>query len=144
MSSFFVSEKRISRSVRIVWLRKIRNARIYSPFIAQVSDLNCTFALSEGRNPRFKNAFLALSRITKSAKLRRGVRTMQRSFCLYIHKVQPCCTPRYIRQRGVFVSQFISTMAFADASYTMSATSLYAFLVSIIKHKLLTLISRDL
>ena len=56
---------------------------------------------------------------------------MQRSFCLYIHKVQPCCIPRYIRQRGVLVSQFISTMAFADASYTMSATSLYAFLLFI-------------
>ena len=88
------------------------------------------FAASEGRNPRFKNAFLALSRITKSAKLRRGVRTMRRSFCLYIHKVQPLLYPtRYIRQRGVFVSQFISTMAFADASYTMSVTTLYAFLV---------------
>ena len=35
----------------------------------------------------------------------------------------------YMRQRGVFVSQFISTMAFGDASNMMSSTSLYAFLV---------------
>ena len=33
---------------------------------------------------------------------------MQRSFCLYIPQVQPTlCFTRYIRQRGVFVSQFI-------------------------------------
>ena len=38
---------------------------------------------------------------------------------------------RYIQQRGVFVSLFISTMAFGDASNTMSMTSLYAFLVYI-------------
>ena len=57
----------------------------------------------------------------------------------------PCCTPRYIRQRGVFVSQFISTMAFADASYTMSVTSLYAFLVWYSQaQNLLMLISGDL
>ena len=33
---------------------------------------------------------------------------MQRSFCLYIPQVQPTLyLTRYIRQRGVFVSQFI-------------------------------------
>ena len=33
---------------------------------------------------------------------------MQRSFCLYIPQVQPVLYPtRYIRQRGVFVSQFV-------------------------------------
>ena len=33
---------------------------------------------------------------------------MRRSFCLYIPQVQPTlCFTRYIRQRGVFVSQFI-------------------------------------
>ena len=47
-----------------------------------------------------------------------------------ISRVQPSLyLTRYIRQRGVFVSQFISTMVFADTSYTMNATSLYAFLV---------------
>ena len=44
-----------------------------------------TFAASEGRNPRVKNAFLALSRLTKSPISSWGMRTMQRSFCLYIH-----------------------------------------------------------
>ena len=44
----------------------------------------CTiFAASEGRNPWVKNAFLALSRVTKSPISSRGMRTMQRSFCLY-------------------------------------------------------------
>ena len=63
---------------------------------------------------------------------------MQRSFCLYIHKVQPLLYPtRYIRQRGVFVSQFILFMVFGDTRFSMSATSLYAFLVSIIKHKII-------
>ena len=42
----------------------------------------------------------------------------------------------YMRQRGVFVSQFISTMAFGDASNMMSVTSLCAFLVYIIRHKI--------
>ena len=55
---------------------------------------------------------------------------MQRSFCLYIPQVQPTLYPaRYIRQRGVFVSQFILLMVFGDTSDMMSATSLYAFLV---------------
>ena len=70
---------------------------------------------------------------------------MQRSFCLYIHKVQPLLYPtRYIRQRGVFVSQFISTMVFGDASNMMSSTSLYAFLVYNGKHIYELLISGDL
>ena len=54
---------------------------------------------------------------------------MQRSFCLYTPRTAHAVPTRYIRQRGVFVSQFISTMAFGDASNMMSATSLYAFLV---------------
>ena len=66
------------------------------------------------------------------ANFKGGVETMRRSFCLYILKVQPLLYPtRYIRQRGVFVSQFILLMVFGDTSYTMSATSLYAFLVSV-------------
>ena len=69
---------------------------------------------------------------------------MQRSFCLYIPRTAHAVPPWYIRQLGVLVSQFISTMAFGDASNMMSATSLYAFLVSIIKHNLLTLILGDL
>ena len=69
---------------------------------------------------------------------------MRRSFCLYIHKVRPLLYPtRYIRQRGVFVSQFISTMAFGDASNMMSATSIYAFLVYTNQAQNLLLISGD-
>ena len=41
------------------------------------------FAKPEGRNPWVKNAFLALSHVTKSPNFSRGMRTMQRSFCLY-------------------------------------------------------------
>ena len=41
---------------------------------------------------------------------------------------------RYIRQRGVFVSQFILFKVFADTGYVMSATSPYAFLVTSSKH----------
>ena len=55
---------------------------------------------------------------------------MQRSFCLYIPQVQPTlCFTRYIRQRGVFVSQFILFTVFGDTRFSMSSTSLYAFLV---------------
>ena len=44
----------------------------------------------------------------------RGMRTMQRSFCLYITTVQfALYSTRYIRQRGVFVSQFISARCLA-------------------------------
>ena len=56
---------------------------------------------------------------------------MQRSFCLYTPRTAYAVPTRYIRQRGVFVSQFILLMVFGDTSYTMSATSLYAFLVSV-------------
>ena len=62
MSFYFVFEKRISQSVRIVYLRKTRIAINNSSIITQVSDLNCTFAPSEGRNPWIKNAFLAFIR----------------------------------------------------------------------------------
>ena len=42
--------------------------------------------MPKGRNPWVKKAFLALSRDSKSGKFQlRGMRTMQRSFCLYIH-----------------------------------------------------------
>ena len=40
---------------------------------------------------------------------------MQRSFCLYIQCTAHAVPPWYIRQRGVFVSQFISAKAFGDA-----------------------------
>ena len=90
MSFYFVFEKRISQSVRIVYLRETRIAINNSSIITQVSDLNCTFAPSEGRNPRFKNAFLAFTRTSKSPISKRRVETMQRSFCLRIcTRVQP-------------------------------------------------------
>ena len=75
---------------------------------AQVSDLNCTFASSEGRNPRFKNAFLAFTHTSKSPISKRRVETMRRSFCLYIPQVQPCCTPRgiYDSVGYLFLSSF--------------------------------------
>ena len=90
--------------------------------------------MPEGRNPWVKNAFLALSRLTKSPI------SMQRdednaTLILSLHmqgRVQSFVAVHfypYMRQRGVFVSQFISTMAFGDASNMMSSTSLYAFLV---------------
>ena len=51
------------------------------------SNIVSIFALSEGRNPRFKNAFLALSYTMKSPiSNNRRMETMRRSFCLYI----PC------------------------------------------------------
>ena len=54
---------------------------------------------------------------------------MQRSFCLYIPRTALAVPQRYIRQRGVFVSQFILLMVFGDTNCMMSSTSLYAFLV---------------
>ena len=45
------------------------------------------------------------------------------SLTLYLAKVY--------KQRGVFVSMFISTAVFGDTYYVMSVTSPYAFLLSI-------------
>ena len=64
---------------------------------------------SEGRNPWVKNAFLAFTHITKSPISKRGVETMQRSFCLYIpHKYSLCCTPQgiYDSVGYLFLSSF--------------------------------------
>ena len=48
------------------------------------------FAASEGRNPRVKNAFLALSCTKKSPNSSRGMETKLRSFCYVYVRVQPC------------------------------------------------------
>ena len=92
------------------------------------------FAVSEGRNPRVKNAFLALSQIAKSpiSKQRdEDNATLILSFAYMQERVQLRLYTfySYMRQRGVFVSRLISAMVFGDTSYLMSATSLYAFLV---------------
>ena len=88
--------------------------------ISCISIIFTTFVMPEGRNPRVKNAFLALSRISKSPISKQGMRTMQRSFCLCICRgvySLPWAVHfyPYMRQRGVFVSQFISAKAFGDA-----------------------------
>ena len=59
--------------------RHLRNIQIYLIFRSVCSN----FAKPEGRNPWVKKAFLALSHVTKSPNFSRGMRTMQRSFCLY-------------------------------------------------------------
>ena len=62
------------------------------------------FAASEGRNPRVKNAFLALSCKSKSAKFQRKDEDNATLILFVYHRVQPTLYPtRYIRQRGVFV-----------------------------------------
>ena len=69
------------------------------------------FATSEGRNPWVKNAFLALSRDSKSGKFQlRGMRTMQRSFCLYIHTNTALAVPHgiYDSVGYLFLSSFLN------------------------------------
>jgi len=69
------------------------------------------FAASEGRNPWVKNAFLALSFLSKSGKFQnnRGMETMQRSFCLYITVYSPRCTLQgiYDSVGYLFLSSFL-------------------------------------
>ena len=79
-----------------------------------------TFALSEGRNPWIKNAFLTLSRLTKSPiSTQRDEDNATLILSLHMQgRVQSSVTVHfypYMRQRGVFVSQFISAKAFGDA-----------------------------
>ena len=53
-------------------------------------------------------------------------------FLYMIVRVQPTLyLVKVYKQRGVFVSLFISTAVFGDTYYVMSVTSPYAFLVSI-------------
>ena len=68
--------------------RHLRNIQIYLIFRSVCSN----FAKPEGRNPWVKNAFLALSHVTKSPNFSRGMRTMQRSFCFVYTAYSPCCT----------------------------------------------------
>ena len=77
--------------------------------------------MPEGRNPWVKKAFLALSRLTKSPISKQRDED-NATLILSLHmqgRVQSfldCTLYPYMRQRGVFVSQFISAMAFGDAS----------------------------
>ena len=88
------------------------------------------FAASEGRNPRVKNAFLALSCTKKSPNSSRGMETKLRSFCYVYVRVQPALYfAKCIQTAWGICSRFISTAVFGDTIRTMSATSLYAFLV---------------
>ena len=91
------------------------------------------FAASEGRNPRVKNAFLALSCTKKSPNLSRGMETkIYAHSVLYMYAYSPAlCFAKCIQTAWGICSQFISTAVFGDTIRTMSATSLYAFLVSV-------------
>ena len=122
------------RAFALFWNRKTRRARNNSAFIIQNSELSCTFVVPEGRNPRVKNAFLALSQIAKSPISQQrdeDKATLILSFAYMQERVQLRLYTfySYMRQRGVFVSRFISAMVFGDTSYLMSLTSLCAFLV---------------
>ena len=89
--------------------------------ISCISIIFTTFVMPEGGNPRVKKAFLALSRLTKSpistqrdednATLILSLHMQGRVQSMWAVHFYP-----YMRQRGVFVSQLISAMAFGDAS----------------------------
>ena len=81
--------------------------------------------MPEGRNPWVKKAFLAFTHITKSPiSSKRGGDNATLILSLHMQgRVQSfvgCTLYPYMRQRGVFVSQFISTKAFGDACNMMS------------------------
>ena len=77
----------------IIPYRKANNPMIVCGVLKSFS----TFVASEGRNPRVKKAFLALSYTMKSPiSNNRRMETMRRSFCLYILMYSPRCTPRGI------------------------------------------------
>ena len=80
---------------------------------------------SEGRNPWVKNAFLAFTHITKSPiSSKRGGDNATLILSLHMQgRVQSTRAVHfcpYMRQRGVFVSQFILLMVFGDTSDMMS------------------------
>ena len=112
MSFYFAFEKRISQSVRIVYQRGTRIAINNSSIIAQVSDLNCTFAKSEGRNPRSRKRFLLLpenrNRQNFSKKGRNNAALILFAYMQSVYSHHRLYTfSSYMLQRGVFVSQFI-------------------------------------
>ena len=75
--------------------------------------------MPEGRNPWVKNAFLALSRLTKSPiSTQRDEDNATLILSLHMQgRVQSTRAVHfypYMRQRGVFVSQFISITVFPE------------------------------
>ena len=74
--------------------------------LLNIPNLLRIFATSEGRNPRVKNAFLALSFDRNRQNFCKRIETEIRPFCMYmIVRVQPTlCFAKCIQQRGVFVS----------------------------------------
>ena len=112
MSFYFAFEKRISQSVRIVYQRGTRIVINNSSIIAQVSDLNCTFAKSEGRNPRSRKRFLLLpenrNRQNFSKKGRNNAALILFAYMQAVYSRHRLYTfSSYMLQRGVFVSLFI-------------------------------------
>ena len=118
----------VLKAMIMAWCQQYLRHFIVIPNIIRI------FTTSEGRNPRVKNAFLALSYIVKSPILSRRMKTKSTLilFLYMIVRVQPTLyLVKVYKQRGVFVSLFISTAVFGDTYYVMSVTSPYAFLVSI-------------
>ena len=83
---------------------------------------------------RMRFLLLPVHRNRQNFSKKGGGQCNAHSVCIF-HKYSPCCTPRGIYDSVGYL--FLSSsfcMVFADTRCTMSATSLYAFLVSIIKH----------
>ena len=97
----------------------------------------CIFATSEGRNPWVKNAFLALSHVTKSPNFSRGMRTMQRSFCFVYTAYSPRCTSQgiYDSVGYLFLSSFLRWRLAMPVTWWARQVSTL-FLYTLIKHKL--------
>ena len=115
---YFTIEKQISQSDCVVLSKNVT-------FLLRMWIKITNFVASEGRNPWFKNAFLALSRLTKSPiSTQRDEDNATLILSLHMQgRVQSFVAVHfypYMRQRGVFVSQFILLMVFGDTSDMMS------------------------
>ena len=124
---YFTIEKQISQSDCVVLSKNVT-------FLLRMWIKITNFVASEGRNPWFKNAFLALSRLTKSPiSTQRDEDNATLILSLHMQgRVQSFVAVHfypYMRQRGVFVSQFISAwcLAIPDLQWARQVSTLFLY-----------------
>ena len=112
-SCSFASEKRISQSVCIVLCCFIEKRNEYFLFL-RINPYFCSIRGEKSLGQECVSCFILFIEIWKISKQQRDGDNATLILFVY-HRVQPTLYPtRYIRQRGVFVSQFISVVGFPE------------------------------
>ena len=98
----------VRECVRIVFVKKMRR------FILHINK-NIYFCIAQGEKSLGQECVSCFIPYIEIANFKQRDEDNVTLILFVYHRYSPRCTYWYIRQRGVFVSQFISAMAFGDA-----------------------------